>query len=448
MASSREVKCTACEWSAVRGAGNGVLVEPCPACGARVRFAELWPGEMPHSAAELIPINPRTGKGWTDPEEDVISQVMLAEGYDRIKAIQEARRHKLIGTGSVAFLSGAASRADWPLEAPRRALRATEPTLARPRTKPPTLPTIKRALPSPLKTAPTAPYSPDPATDRPERLTDSLTGVSEQNEGVSEHNFFSERDTVSEQRHLEVPETVLRGLGTERQDPASQDLHDASVNLLNLPSKTQALAGPQAIATISPDRQTKNLGRPVTGHPTCTVIEMPKKNGRPRKWHSDAERMATAREQQKPLILPPLPQGVYRAREVVTATGKSSPSSTARRNYHAALQEHRCFFCERQFGSHVQKNSAKPEALRVEDEHFIPRRLPGARKDDNRHAVCHICNKLKSDLVFRTEEQCRDWLAQAWILNGYQEIDIHAIQYHGKDGSVVFEERLAEEKAA
>jgi hypothetical protein len=167
----------------------------------------------------------------------------------------------------------------------------------------------------------------------------------------------------------------------------------------------------------------------------------PRAGGRPRKWESDAERMATVREQRKPLILPPLPRGVYRAREVVTA--KSSPRSTAHRDYHAALQGNRCFFCDRQFGTFIQKHSAKPEPLRIEDEHFIPRKLPGARNEHNRHAVCQICNGLKSDLVFDTEEQCRTWLADAWQLNGYREVGVHAIRYEAKDGSVLFEERLA-----
>jgi hypothetical protein len=174
---------------------------------------------------------------------------------------------------------------------------------------------------------------------------------------------------------------------------------------------------------------------------TATVPVAPKrKPGRSKKWKNDAERMATIRENQKPLILPPLPEGVYRARDVL-APKSSSREQTGRRNYNAALQEHRCFFCKRLFGIYVRKNAAKPEQLRIEDEHFIPRRLPGSRKDENRHAVCHICDRLKSDLVFGTEEQCRSWLEQAWNLNGYEEVSVNAIRYLGDDDSVLFEER-------
>jgi hypothetical protein len=45
MAGGRSVKCTRCDWSKNRCFGKGVLVEPCPACGAKVWFADLWAGE-------------------------------------------------------------------------------------------------------------------------------------------------------------------------------------------------------------------------------------------------------------------------------------------------------------------------------------------------------------------------------------------------------------------
>lgn len=397
MSSSREVKCIACAWSAVRGGGNGVLVEPCPSCGARVSFAELSPGEMTHDAEPklvrqaLVPVStPRRVNPVAEFLRATAAKLDSRKFYDApldqyVAAICDRAEFLVLADE----LDGP-QQADWPLAIPK-------PTF-RPRTNLPMLPTIRRAAPNPPELASTAPYSPVPATDRPESLTNRLTVISEQSAVISEQNSFSEQDSLSAQSH------------SERIEDVCEAVHSAD-----------------------------------TLHTPISVIEMPKKTGagRPRKWQSDAERMATVREQQKPLILPPLPEGVYRAREVVTATGKSSPSSTARRNYHAHLQENRCYFCERQFGTYVQKNSAKPEALRVEDEHFIPRRLPGARKDDNRHAVCHICNKLKSDLVFKSEEQCREWLAQAWVLNGYREVEVRAIHYLARDHSVLFEERLA-----
>ncbi len=292
-------------------------------------------------------INPRTGKGWTDAEEHIISQIMLMEACPRITAIQRARSRRLIGETD-------GTTACWQLPAAIPAVAAT-----------PASPVVQDMAPSTSQNQFAAPSSHNPVTDRPASPANGQSAVS-----------------------------PING-------------HEAP-----------------------------------TAHAVTEVVpKVRAKAGRRRKWKSDAERKATVREQQKPLTLPPLPDGVYRAREVVTA--KSSPSSTARRNYHAGLQENRCFFCERLFGAYVQKNLAKPEQLHAEDEHFIPRRLPGSRKDENRHAVCHICNRLKSDLVFNTEEQCRSWLAEAWQLNGYQEVGVHAIHYLGENHSVLFEERVA-----
>jgi hypothetical protein len=48
MAGGRNVKCTRCPWTKFRCFGKGVLVEPCPECGAKVWFEELWTGEKPY----------------------------------------------------------------------------------------------------------------------------------------------------------------------------------------------------------------------------------------------------------------------------------------------------------------------------------------------------------------------------------------------------------------
>jgi len=40
-------------------------------------------------------LNPKTGKGWSDREEEVIAQLMANKSCSRIQAIQEMRRRKL-----------------------------------------------------------------------------------------------------------------------------------------------------------------------------------------------------------------------------------------------------------------------------------------------------------------------------------------------------------------
>jgi len=71
MAGGRTVKCVRCAWTRFRCFGSGVLVEPCPECGARVRFAELWIGAQPlqnsqadaHSGPEPIAVMDSTAFG-------------------------------------------------------------------------------------------------------------------------------------------------------------------------------------------------------------------------------------------------------------------------------------------------------------------------------------------------------------------------------------------------
>jgi len=312
-----------------------------------------------------VQINPRTGKGWTDDEELVISQVMAVEGCNRITAIQRARLRSVIGeTDGTGFYQ-------WQFEPGSMSL------------PPMPVPKVKDTLSDSPKNRLGVDSSLDCVVDRPSACT----------------NTASSPATINGQM----------GLSWLERDP----------------EQTSVLA------------------------PATPVPITHKKVGRRRKWQSGSQRKAAAREEQrarlhlqKP-VLPTLPEGVYRARDVLSPKS-ATREQTARRRYHASLQDNRCFFCERLFGTYVQKISAKPEQLRIEDEHFIPRRLPGARRDDNRHAVCHICNRLKSDLVFSSEEQCRSWLAEAWQLNGYQEIGVHAIHYLGENQSVLFEERVHE----
>jgi hypothetical protein len=289
----------------------------------------------PECEPEVLLVNPRTGKGWTDAEENIISQVMAMEGCARIAAIQRAYARNLLG--------GTHGTGLYPFQ--------------------PIKPTQKSTI---------------SAKNTPPHMQENRLG------------------------------------GDFRPYPSVQ----------------QAVRGAESAQG------------PVGINEQKATIPIPKgKPGRRPKWRTDAERMATIRENRKPLVLPPLPEGVYRARDVL-APKSSKREQTGRRNYHASLQENRCFFCERLFGIYVRKNAAKPEQLRVEDEHFIPRRLAGSRKDENRHAVCHICNRLKSDIAFQSEEQCRSWLEQAWNLNGYEDVSVNAIRYLGDDGSVLFEERL------
>lgn len=51
MAGTRKVKCQRCSWVTQRAFGSdGVLVAPCPECGARVTYTDAWDGDRPVTA--------------------------------------------------------------------------------------------------------------------------------------------------------------------------------------------------------------------------------------------------------------------------------------------------------------------------------------------------------------------------------------------------------------
>ena len=57
-AATREVKCQKCSWSAWRAFGSdGILVAPCPECGARVTYAHAQDADRP-----VTPDSPHTRK--------------------------------------------------------------------------------------------------------------------------------------------------------------------------------------------------------------------------------------------------------------------------------------------------------------------------------------------------------------------------------------------------
>jgi len=42
---TRAIACQVCPWRGTRYFGKGILVEPCPVCGSRVRFAVAMPSD-------------------------------------------------------------------------------------------------------------------------------------------------------------------------------------------------------------------------------------------------------------------------------------------------------------------------------------------------------------------------------------------------------------------
>jgi 5-methylcytosine-specific restriction endonuclease McrA len=84
-----------------------------------------------------------------------------------------------------------------------------------------------------------------------------------------------------------------------------------------------------------------------------------------------------------------------------------------------AEQGGRCIYCAREFGSPVLHDS-EVVILRPQVEHFRPRSGGGRTSDANITVACHICNVLKSDFLFYTVDDCRQFLVGEWVRRLYR----------------------------
>lgn len=88
-----------------------------------------------------------------------------------------------------------------------------------------------------------------------------------------------------------------------------------------------------------------------------------------------------------------------------------------RRQRQLDAQEYRCFYCERRFDSYVFRNG-RSFKLRIEYDHMVPYAFTQNNSVENFVAACHICNRIKSDLCFRTVEEARIHIQQKWVEKG------------------------------
>jgi hypothetical protein len=77
------------------------------------------------------------------------------------------------------------------------------------------------------------------------------------------------------------------------------------------------------------------------------------------------------------------------------------------------MQENRCIYCERQFGSRVYRKM-RLVRLRICWDHFVPYALMQDNRAVNFVAACHLCNSWKSDKVFQTLTDARLYLYAKW----------------------------------
>jgi hypothetical protein len=68
-----------------------------------------------------------------------------------------------------------------------------------------------------------------------------------------------------------------------------------------------------------------------------------------------------------------------------------------------------CFYCGERFGNLYQRGT-KIGSLRICWDHYLPFAYCGANKDDNFVAACQICNGIKSDKIFETVEEAKNYV--------------------------------------
>ena len=76
-------------------------------------------------------------------------------------------------------------------------------------------------------------------------------------------------------------------------------------------------------------------------------------------------------------------------------------------------QSHRCFYCDRPFGS-TEIVNGRLRRLKIHWDHVVPFAYARDNSTSNFVASCNICNAWKGALVFETVEHARLYLAGKW----------------------------------
>lgn len=82
-------------------------------------------------------------------------------------------------------------------------------------------------------------------------------------------------------------------------------------------------------------------------------------------------------------------------------------------------QRGRCFYCDRAFGSFVQAPTGEVVRLVVHWDHVTPYAYSQNNHGWNFVAACHVCNGIKSDRIFETEDEARTFIQLRWMQKGY-----------------------------
>ena len=96
-------------------------------------------------------------------------------------------------------------------------------------------------------------------------------------------------------------------------------------------------------------------------------------------------------------------------------------------------QGHKCFWCERKFGTWYYRKGLSNQ-LGVAFDHVIPYKYSKNSSEQNIVASCNLCNGWKSDMVFLSNEECRDFLKRKWT----KEMEKNKVLVAGENGDYLF----------
>jgi hypothetical protein len=110
-----------------------------------------------------------------------------------------------------------------------------------------------------------------------------------------------------------------------------------------------------------------------------------------------------------------------KVRREVKAQFKRRQPSPAYRQAQLERQAQRCYWCRREFGEYLVRRGSHCQ-LRVCWDHFIPFSFTGSCDDIEFVAACQVCNGIKTDHMFDTEDECRAYIVRR-VARRWQSVD-------------------------